>query len=289
MKHVDNADAPEMNKEPLYGSEARQYELRAIHRTKLKMLFISILSVSTVLALWQAVVVFELIDTTFFVAPLEVLKLVIKKIHDSKPDGGYLYQHVYESATVVWIGFLVGSLIGIPLGLFMGWYRSFDRVVRPLFEVVRPIPALAWIPIVLLFLGIGVKARVAIIFFGSFVGLVLNSYTGIRQTNPVLINVAKTCGASEFRIFWKVGVPSAMPMIFGGLKIAMGSAWGTVVAAEMLAASNGLGYMIQMGRMFGEVDLIEGGILVIGICGLFSSWLIEVAEKAALKWRPRKL
>jgi len=120
------------------------------------------------------------------------------------------------------------------------------------------------------------------------VGVVLNTYTGIRQTSETLINVSKTCGNSNFRTFYKVGIPSAMPLIFAGLKISMGAAWGTVVAAEMLAASRGLGYMIQIGRMFGEVSLIMAGILVIGICGLFSSWLIGLLESVVLRWRPKK-
>ena len=267
--------------------DAKKSELQKIKRSKQKMLALSILSISVALIIWQLVITFEVINTRFLESPLFIIKTIISKITTKRPDGGYLYQHIYESTKVVWLGFLVGAVIGIPLGLLMGWYKKFDRVIRPLFEVVRPIPALAWIPIVLLFLGIGVEARAAIIFFGAFVGIVLNTYTGIRQTNPVLINVAKTCGLTDFQIFYKVGIPSAMPMIFAGLKIAMGAAWGTVVAAEMLAASKGLGFMIQMGRMFGEVSLIMSGIIVIGICGLISSWLVMLLENVVLKWRPK--
>lgn len=268
--------------------EAKKAELKGIRRDKLQLLLLSICSVLVLLAIWQALVSFQLVNTRFLESPITVIKTVIQKVTVKKPDGGYLYQHILASAKVVWLGFAVGAVVGIPLGLFMGWYKLFDRIIRPLFEIVRPIPALAWIPIVLLFLGIGVKARAAIIFFGSFVGIVLNTYTGIRSTNQTLINVAKTCGASNFEVFYRVGIPSAMPMIFAGLRTAMGAAWGTVVAAEMLAASNGLGYMIQMGRMFGEVKLIMAGILVIGVCGLISSWLIGLLENAVLKWRPKQ-
>ena len=102
------------------------------------------------------------------------------------------------------------------------------------------------------------------------------------------MNVAKTCGAGNLKIFWTVGVPSAMPMIFAGLKTSMGSAWGTIVAAEMLASSNGLGYMIQMGRSFGDVSLIMAGIIVIGILGFVSSGIVSLVESMALKWRPKK-
>lgn len=269
-------------------AEAKSAETKAMRTETVKFLAISIVVVILVLTAWQLAVSFGLVSTRFFDSPIGVVKTIIDKFTNRKPDGGLLLQHVWASAKVVWLGFLLAAVIGIPLGLFMGWFRLCDRIIRPLFEMVRPIPSLAWIPIVLLFLGIGVKARAVIIFTGCFVATVLNTYTGIRSTNQTLINVAKTCGAGNFKIFWKVGIPSAMPMIFAGLKTSMGSAWGTIVAAEMLASSNGLGYMIQMGRSFGKVSLIMAGIIVIGILGFISSGLVSLVEGFVLKWRPKK-
>ncbi len=272
----------------LIRERARKAELKARHFESLKYLAISIVVVLFVLIIWQLAVDNKWVSTRFFDSPIGVIKTIINKVNNKKPDGGRLFQHIWASAKVVWLGFLLAAVIGIPLGLFMGWYGLFDRIVRPLFEIVRPIPSLAWIPIVLLFLGIGVEARAVIIFTGCFVATVLNTYTGIRSTSQTLINVAKTCGASNFEIFWKVGIPSAMPMIFAGLKTSMGSAWGTIVAAEMLSSSNGLGYMIQMGRSFGVVSLIMAGIIVIGILGFISSGIIGLVESVVLKWRPKK-
>ena len=269
-------------------AEARAAEIKAIRKQKIKYLSISVAVVLLVLLVWQLVVQMGLVSTHFFDSPSGVVETILRKVTSKKPDGGYLYQHIWASAKVVWLGFLLAAVIGIPLGLFMGWYRLCDRIIRPLFELVRPIPSLAWIPIVILFLGIGVEARSVIIFTGCFVATVLNTYTGIRSTNQTLINVAKTCGASNFQTFVKIGIPSAMPMIFAGLKTSMGSAWGTIVAAEMLASSNGLGYMIQMGRSFGEVSLIMAGIIVIGILGFISSGFVSLVEGVVLKWRPKK-
>ena len=267
---------------------AKVAETKAIRRDALKYLTISIVVVILVLLVWQLAVEFKLVSTRFFDSPLGVLETIIDKFTNKKPDGGRLLQHIWASAKVVWLGFLLAAVIGIPLGLFMGWFGLCDRIIRPLFEMVRPIPSLAWIPIVLLFLGIGVEARAVIIFTGCFVATVLNTYAGIRSTNQTLINVAKTCGAGNFKVFWKVGIPSAMPMIFAGLKTSMGSAWGTIVAAEMLSSSNGLGYMIQMGRSFGKVSLIMAGIIVIGILGFISSGIVSYVEGKVLKWRPKK-
>lgn len=269
-------------------AKAKIAETNKLRKERIKFISISIAVVIIVLFVWQLVVQFELVSTRFFDSPIGVIKTIIRKISDRKPDGGYLSQHIWESAKVVWFGFFLAALIGIPLGLFMGWFKLFDKIVRPLFEIVRPIPSLAWIPIVLLFLGIGVEARATVIFTGCFVATVLNTYTGIRSTNPTLINVAKTFGASNLKIFWKIGIPSALPMIFAGLTISMGSAWGTIVAAEMLASSNGLGYMIQMGRSFGSVSLIIAGIIVIGILGFISSAFVAILEGFVLKWRPKK-
>lgn len=269
-------------------ADAKAAELNAIRKDKIKYLSISVMVVFFVLLVWQLAVQFELVSTRFFDSPIGVIQTIITKISSKKPDGGLLHQHVWESAKVVWLGFALAAVIGIPLGLFMGWFRLCDRIIRPLFELIRPIPSLAWIPICLLFLGIGIEARAVIIFTGCFVATVLNTYTGIRSTNQTLINVAKTCGATNFQTFVKIGIPSAMPMIFAGLKTSMGSAWGTIVAAEMLASSNGLGYMIQMGRSFGQVSLIMAGIIVIGILGFISSGLVSLVEGIVLKWRPKK-
>lgn len=269
-------------------AEARAAEIKEIRKNRVKYLSISVAVVLLVLLVWQLAVKFQLVSTRFFDSPMGVVETILQKVTDKKPDGGLLYQHIWASAKVVWLGFLLAAVIGIPLGLFMGWFRLCDRIVRPLFEIVRPIPSLAWIPIVLLFLGIGVEARAVIIFTGCFVATVLNTYTGIRSTNQTLINVAKTCGAGNWKIFCTVGIPSAMPMIFAGLKTSMGSAWGTIVAAEMLASSNGLGYMIQMGRSFGKVSLIMAGIIVIGVLGFISSGIVSLVESVVLKWRPKK-
>ena len=269
-------------------ADAKAREAAARRRSSIKYLAISVAVVAVVLIVWQLAVQFGLVSTRFFDSPMGVIETIVRKFSDTKPDGGLLWQHIYASAMVVWFGFLLAAVIGIPLGLFMGWYGLCDRIVRPLFEIIRPIPSLAWIPIVLLFLGIGVSARAVVIFTGCFVATVLNTYTGIRSASQTLINVARTCGASNFTVFRTIGIPSGMPMIFAGLKSSMGSAWGTIVAAEMLASSNGLGYMIQMGRSFGEVSLILAGIIVIGILGFISSGIIGLIESAVLKWRPKK-
>ena len=148
-----------------------------------------------------------------------------------------------------------------------------------------PIPPISWIPLTIIWMGIGLQAKAFIVFFSAFVPCVINSYTGVKQTNPVLINVSKTCGASNIETFFKIGIPSAMTMAFAGIRVALGNAWATLVAAEMLAANAGLGYMILQGRQFARADLIILGIVIIGVIGVLFTWILGLCERKVLRWK----
>ena len=165
----------------------------------------------------------------------------------------------------------------------MGWYRLLDRFVRPIFEIVRPIPAVSWIPLMIVWIGVGLEAKAVIIFLTAFIPCVLNSYTGIRQASTALINVAKVYGASNFYTFIHVGVPSAVPLIFAGMRVALASSWSCLVAAEMLAASSGLGYMISMGRNFSRADIVVLGMIVIGLIGYAFTAIFSLIEKKVVR------
>ena len=161
----------------------------------------------------------------------------------------------------------------------MAWSRKFELFAKPLFDIIRPVPALAWIPLMILWLGIGYASKVGIIFFAAFISATVNSYTGIRRTSKVHLWVGKTFGATNRQLLFKVAIPTALPMIFTGLRLALGSAWVALVAAEMLAATSGLGYMIQMARMLGRPDVIIVGMLTIGFVGLMLNTGLEKLQK----------
>lgn len=241
----------------------------------------SILTVVTFIiffGVWQIFAIYDIGVGHYMPAPTEVFQAFLYKLDNIGPDGATLWRNIYTSLYVALTGFGVAVIIGVPLGLLMGWYRLFDRIVRPLFEIIRPIPAVAWIPLMIIWAGVGLQAKACIIFFSAFVPCVINSYTGIRQTNVTLINVAKTYGASNFYTFLHVGIPSAVPMVFAGMRIALANSWGTLVAAEMLAASAGLGYMISMARSFGRADVVVLGMVVIGLFGFIFTWIFGKVE-----------
>lgn len=247
-----------------------------------------VLSVSAILLffiIWECLVLFNVIDSRKLCDVLDIFKLFIIKLSDPNPDGAVLLVNIWSSLEIALCGFLLAIVIGIPLGWLMGWYRGFDAFMRPIFEIIRPIPPVSWIPLTIVWMGIGLQSKAFIVFFSAFVPCLINAYTGIRQTKEVLINVGKTFGASNFTCFWKVGIPSSMTMTFAGIKVAIGNAWATLVAAEMLAASSGLGFMILMGRNYGRVDLIILGIVVIGILGVIISYLIGACENLVLGWK----
>ncbi len=254
-------------------------------KTAFQLTMLSITGVLSFLLLWQLAVAAGLLPSRYVPMPSKVVELFFLKWSDPNPDGAVLGAHIVSSLQVALSGFFLAVAVGVPLGLTMGWFKGFDSFMRPIFEILRPIPPVSWIPITIIWLGLGLKAKAFIVFFSAFVPCVINAYTGIRQTSGTLINVAKICGASNYTVFRTIGIPSAMTMTFAGIRVALGNAWATLVAAEMLAANVGLGYMIQQGRQFARPDIIILGIVVIGMLGVVFTWLLGLVEGKVLGWK----
>lgn len=247
----------------------------------------SFVGITVFVLIWYIVVKYELINVRNLPSPVEVLKTFVYKLSNKNPDGNVLWVNVLASLQVSLSGLILALFIGIPLGLIMGWYKPADKFVRPIFELLRPVPPIAWIPVVVVFVGIDLKAKAMIIFLSVLVPCVINSYAGIQQTRGALINVAKTFGGSSFYTFLTVGIPSSLPMVFAGVRVALGGAWSTLVAAEMLAAKAGLGYMLQVGRNVARADVVLVGMVTIGILGALMTGLLSLLEKFVLKWKIR--
>lgn len=249
-----------------------------------KFFIISIISLVTFFLVWElATDVFRLMPDYSLPSPVKVFKSFINKFSNQNPDNGTLQQHVFTSLKVALSGYLLGAVVGIPLGICMAWVKKIDLFVTPLFDLIRPVPTIAWIPLMILWFGIGLGAKAAIIFVSAFVPCVINSYAGIKQTLPVHLWVSQTFGASRTKMLFTVAVPTAIPLIFTGLRISLGTAWMSLCAAEMLAANRGLGYMIQLNRQLGRPDLIIVGMLTIGGIGALLSFLLGLLESKLVK------
>lgn len=246
---------------------------------------LSVAGILSFLLIWQLLVQTGIVSGRYLAKPTEVISLFFYKLSNVNPDGATIPTSLVASLKVALTGFFLALVTGIPIGLLMGWYKGFSKFFRPVFEIIRPIPPISWISLTIIWLGIGVRAKAFIIFFAAFIPCVINSATGIQQTSQTLINFAKTCGASNLKIFFKVGIPSSLPIMFAGIRVALGNAWATLVAAEMLAADAGIGYMILMGRSFARADIIILGMVIIGAVGALFTGLLSFVERHVIKWR----
>ena len=252
--------------------------------SKYKFVMISIFSFIIFLVIWQLVTdVYRVVPAHSLPSPVRVAGSFINKLTDTRPDGATLPQHIIASLTVALTGFIVASLVGIPLGILMAWKEKADLFLRPPFDLFRSIPALGWIPVIILFFGIGLTANATVIFIAALIPITINTYAGIKSANPVHMWVAQTFGASNWQLLRKVALPSAFPLIFAGLRQSLNISWMALVAAELLAARRGLGYLIQMSRDFARVDLIIVGMLTIGGIGTLLAALLRFIEEKYVK------
>lgn len=254
------------------------------NENKTKYIIISVISFLFFLLAWYLITdVFQLLRSNALPSPIKVISSFFKKFSETRPDGSTLQVHILSSLTIVVTGYLLGCLIGIPLGIFMAWSRKADSYIRPVFDWFRSVPGLGWIPVMVLIFGINIASKAAIVFAVSFVAIVINTYSGITNTNAVHMWVAQTFGASNRQLLFKVAVPSALPSIFTGLRQGLNQAWASVVAAEMVGANQGLGFMIQINREFSNVSLILVGMLTIGLIGALLAYILQLIENKLIK------
>lgn len=192
--------------------------------------------------------------------------------------------HAAYSLQRVLLGYILGSAAGILLGLLMGWYPVVRAIFWPIYSIIRPIPSIAWIPIAIIWFGLGEDAKIFIVFISSFANLTLNAYSGAKSTDKQLIGAAQMLGAGQYQIFFTVVLPSSIPQIFAGLQVVMSSAWATVMAAEMVRSSEGLGWMIVTGMSNNNINQILTGIVAIGIVGFVLAVLMRKAEEVLCRW-----
>ncbi len=239
------------------------------------------------LTLWQVLCGLKVIPTNLLPSPFDIILGLKDLLVIGMPPGHLLPNHILYSLYRVSLGFLAAAILGIPLGLLLGWSPRLRRITNPLVELVRPIPPLAWIPIAILWFGIGMKSAAFIIFLGAFFPILLNTISGVLTIDPIYFEVAQTLNAKRKDIFFKVLVPGAIPAIFVGLRIGVGIGWMTLVAAEFTGVRTGygLGYMIMTARDIQRPDEILAGMLVIGLIGYLINGGLRLCEKKIVRWR----
>ena len=232
------------------------------------------------------IVLWQLIAYLTRTSLAEVISALIRLAYEGDSEGHFLIQHVQMSLTRVTIGFVFAAATAIPLGIAIGRYRLVDSILGPVVEAMRPIPPIAWIPLaILLFRSNLLGAQVFIIWVGAFFPILINTTTGVKRTEPVHIDSAKTLGAGELQILSKIVVPSSGPEVFAGLRIGFGIGWMCLVAAEMIGGGLGLGYLVLIMQQVGQTGSVNASMLLIGLIGFLVSYFFLIIEKRLLKWR----
>jgi ABC-type nitrate/sulfonate/bicarbonate transport system permease component len=248
---------------------------------------LQLLPLAAVALAWEALGAAGIVPENRLPPPTHVLGGLADLISRGLPPGSHLLGHCVASLRRVLGGVAAAVAVGIPLGLLMGRSPWLRTLVNPFVEILRPIPPLAWVPLAILWLGIGDGSAVFLIFLGAFFPILLNTVAGVLSIERGLVEAAVILGALKRDLFLKVLAPGAMPAMITGVRIAVGVGWMTLVAAEFTGVKSGygLGYMIMTARDIQRADQIVAGMLVIGLIGFAMDALIRAAERRLLRWR----
>jgi taurine transport system permease protein len=244
-----------------------------------------VVSLAVVLALWHVLTSMTgFISPARFPNPTEVWAS-LRQITLDGYGNARLHEHVLRSVLLVTMGFAIASSAGVVLGLAMGASRSVEAFVNPIFLVLRPIPPLAWIPLAIVWLGLGDAAKLMVIFVSAFVPSVINSYTGVRQIDKPIFEAAAMLKATGWRYWREVLVPGALPSIFTGLRLSLQASWTTLVAAELVGAVAGLGSILNQAAQDIYPAMILVGMISVALCGWLMTQGLGWIERKVMPWK----
>ena len=238
------------------------------------------------LALWTLVSNFGWVDPLVFPSP-QVMTQTAVEFFTRGYSGASAAQHIGASMMRTFAGLGGGIVFGIPVGLLIGYYRPLNAIFGPIFSFVRPVPPIAFIPLVILYFGIGEFPKILLIGSAAFLYVVLNTSNGVRAIPIDLIRAALNLGAKPYQMMTRVILPAALPQIMTGVKTATALSWAIVVAAELVAAQSGLGYMIMDASTFFRVPYVYLGIFIIGVIGLALDLCTNMIQQRLLHWQGR--
>jgi NitT/TauT family transport system permease protein len=200
---------------------------------------------------------------------------------------GTILIHVWKSVQRVYGGFFLAALIAVPLGMMIGRIKILRQLLDPTISLLRPIPVTAWLPLSMIFFGLGPNAAIFLVFLGAFYPILLNTIFGVRSVDPRLFEAASMLGCSGTAMFRQIILPASLPAIFNGLRIAHGFAWILIVVGEMTGVPTGLGSVVMDGRTLSRTDLVITGMIVIGACGFVTDRMIVIISNRLLSWSPQ--
>ena len=241
-----------------------------------------LLPVAVFLALWELVARLNLVPSQLSFPPFSAVVVEFYQLTAS----GVLGDDFLASLVRVLIGFLAGSVAGIAVGMMMGWVENLNKTLHPVISLFYPIPALGWLPLLMLWVGVNEILPIAIIFIASFFPVLYNTVTGIRSVDRDYVQVARTLGASDARILATVVMPLALPNIFTGLRLNAGMAWRVIIAAEMVAIPTGIGALMMRAQSLIRIDIIIVCLIVLAVmCLIFERFFQYLETRMTARWR----
>ncbi len=242
-------------------------------------IILPILSPVLILALWEIAVRLGYLKPLFFPPPSLIFQTILRMV-----SNGELQQNLFPTMTRIFLGFILGAVPGLILGLSMGWSRKIRLFMDPVISALYPIPKIAILPLIMLLLGIGELSKISVVGIGSFFLVTINSMTGVRNINRIYFEVAKNYGAKRLRVFTKVVLPGSLPMIFAGMRLALGMSLLLVVAVEFSAANYGLGAMIWLAWETLRTEKLYVGIIICALLGLIFTSVLKRIERHFMPW-----
>jgi ABC-type nitrate/sulfonate/bicarbonate transport system permease component len=246
-------------------------------------LILGTLSVSLFLLVWELVGnVFQLINPMFMSAPSLIWKAAVQLF-----GSGEIWNDLSVSGIEFGWGYFLSILVGVPFGIAIGWYKKFAYICDPFVNAMNATPRVALLPLIIIWLGIGILSKIGIIFLGAVFPLIINTRDGVKTTPASLLNAARSFGASEWQLFRSVVVPSTVPFILTGLRLAIGRALIGVMVGELYAATAGIGFMITVAGATFQTDKVFVGVLIFALSGMIATDVIDRIERRFDKWRPK--
>src|SRR6266550_9114077 len=240
-------------------------------------------SVVLYLGVWELVGnVYQWINPLFMSAPSLILKAAIELFRS-----GEIWNDLYVSGVEFFWGFILSVVVGIPFGIAVGWYKRMSYIFDPFVNAINATPRVALLPLVIIWLGIGILSKVGIIFLGAVFSILINTRDGVKTTPANLLNAARSFGASEWMLFRTVVLPSTIPFILTGLRLGLGRAIVGVMVGELYAATAGIGFMITVAGATFQTDKVFVGVLVFALTGMVATEVVDRAERRFDKWRPK--
>lgn len=249
-----------------------------------RQLTLSAATLLVLLAIWWSVTALKLISPLFLPAPQQVLHQLLTVASAQGFMDATLWQHLAASLTRILIALFAAALIGIPVGIAMGLNATVRGILDPLIELYRPVPPLAYLPLMVIWFGIGETSKILLIYLAIFAPVALSALAGVKSAQQVRLRAARSLGASRWQVLWYVVLPGALPEILTGLRIGLGVGWSTLVAAELIAATRGLGFMVQSAGEFLATDVVLAGIAVIAVIAFTLELGLRALQRRLTPW-----